>query len=393
MIKLIKNVEVYSPEKIGKSDVLIADMRIAAISPEIHMAESEYVEIIDGTGKLLVPGFIDAHVHILGGGGEGGYRTRTPELQLSDLIKGGISTVVGCLGTDGIARNMESLVAKAYGLREEGVTAFVYTGSYRVPVKTLTESIQKDIMMIEPVIGVGEVAVSDHRSSVPTREELARVIADARVGGILSGKSGVVNIHLGDGKTGLNPIEEVLSSSDIPYTQVLPTHANRNPDLYVEALKYAKNGGYVDFTTSTVPAFIEEGEVKASKAFAMALEQGVSSDHMTFSSDGQGSLPRFDKLGKLEGLDVGKVTSLFESVVELVREFNISLEVALKPITENPARLLKLKGKGTIAVGCDADLVLLDSESLQITDVFYRGKQMMKATRLVECGTFERCDS
>lgn len=398
MIKLIKNAHIYAPENLGVKDVLIADGRIAKIGifDALHLnalhlnALPKVVEVIDAQGKIMIPGLVDCHVHLLGGGGEGGFKTRTPEIVLSDLIAGGITTVVGCLGTDGVTRSMESLVAKAYGLREEGISAYVYTGSYRVPLVTITGSIQKDIMMIDPIVGIGEIAISDHRSSLPTIEEFSRISADARVGGILSGKAGLVNIHLGDGIERMKYLQHMKEQTDIPLTQFLPTHANRNLELYKEAVHYAMDGGYIDFTTSTVPQFIEEGEVPAADAFVMAIHNGVSDTHMTFSSDGQGSLPLFDQNGVLKGLDVGRVTSMFSTLKTLVLDMNMKLETALKPFTMNPAQLLKLKTKGSISENADADVVLVSADTFEISDVIAGGKWLMKDRMFVVKGTFEK---
>ncbi len=391
MIKIIKNATVYSPDFMGKKDIMFTAGKIAFMEDGIDVSLfKDYVEVIDATGKLLFPGFVDCHVHILGGGGEGGFKTRTPEIVLSDLISGGVTTVVGCLGTDGVTRNMESLIAKAKGLQEEGISAFVYSGSYRLPLGTLTGSIQKDIMMIDSVIGIGEIAISDHRSSAPVIEEFARAAADARVGGILSGKAGIVNVHLGDGKEMLDYLFYMMKNSEIPASQFLPTHANRNKELFNEAILYASEGGYIDFTTSTVPAFIAEGEVKASDAYKIGLDKGVPSSQMTFSSDGQGSLPRFNSNGGLEGLDVGKVTSLYESVKEMIINHGMSIEEALRPITCNPAKLLKLKGKGMLEIGSDADFVLVDAATYVISDVFANGQRMMQDGNIRIKGTFEK---
>ncbi len=389
MIKLIKNATIYSPKYLGKKDILIANNKVAAIEDHIIL-DSELVDVIDAENKLIFPGFIDSHVHLLGGGGEGSYRTRTPEIMLTDIIVGGVTTVVGCLGTDGITRSMESLVAKAKGLEEEGLTTYVYTGSYRLPLKTITDSIQKDFLMVEKVIGIGEVALSDHRSSAPTIDEFARASADARVGGILSGKAGIVNVHLGDGKEMMDYLLFMIKNTEIPASQFLPTHANRNRELYKQALNYAREGGYIDFTTSTVPQFIEEGEVRASDAYYRGIVEGVDASNMTFSSDGQGSLPQFDQAGQLKGLDVGKVSSLYESVKELIANYNMDIEEALKPITTNPAKILKLKTKGEIAVGFDADLVFVDAKSYDIQDVFAKGVHMMKDGAFLVKGTFEK---
>ncbi|GLC31375.1 beta-aspartyl-peptidase [Clostridium omnivorum] len=391
MIKLIKGAKIYAPEYRGVKDVLLIGNKIAALEESINLGEIPGVEVkvIDGSSKLLVPGFIDGHVHILGGGGEGGFKTRTPEITLSDITKGGVTTVVGCLGTDGLSRNMVSLLAKAKGLEEEGINTFIYTGSYKVPVTTLTGDVMKDLIAIDKVIGVGEVAISDHRSSQPEYEDIKKLTADARVGGILSGKAGIVNMHLGDGKDMINYLFDIVQNTEIPFTQFLPTHMNRNPHLFEEAIRYAKAGGHVDFTTSSVPSFWEDGEVRASKALKRCLEAGVPIEHITFTSDGQGSLPMFDENKQFTGLQVGKVTSLFEEVKQAVLSENVQFEDAIKVITANPAEILKLKGKGRIAKGYDADVVLLDEKDLSIDTVIAKGRIMIEEGQVQVLGTFE----
>ncbi len=392
MIKLIKKAEVYAPSYMGKKDVLIIGDRIAAVEDSIELSENPVleIEIIEGQGKILTPGFIDSHVHILGGGGEGGFKTRTPEITLTDITRGGVTTVVGCLGTDGVSRNMMSLHAKARGLEEEGITTYIYSGSYRIPVSTITGEVMKDIMAIDKVIGVGEIAISDHRSSQPKVEELVKLAADARVGGILSGKAGIVNLHLGDGKRTIGYLRDIVENTEIPYTQFIPTHMNRNPYLFEEAVEYAKNGGYIDFTTSTDPVFWDEGEVKASKALKLCLDRGVEDSHITFTSDGQGSLPVFNEKKECIGVGIGRVTSLFDQVKDAVKEDGVPLEKALKVITSNPAELLKLKNKGRILKGYDADLVLLDKDTLEIDTVIAKGRLMLQGKRVLVYGTFEQ---
>lgn len=394
MISLIKKAEVYEPEHLGTRDVLLVGDKIGAIEDNISIdlvSEMKVTEI-DGKDQILVPGFIDSHVHILGGGGEGSYKTRTPEIMLTDITKGGVTTVVGCLGTDGISRNMVSLLAKARGLEEEGITTFIYTGSYRIPVTTVTGDVMKDIMTIDKIIGVGEIAISDHRSSQPTLEELVKLAADTRVGGMLSGKAGILNIHMGDGKRTLELISRITTETEIPFTQFLPTHTNRNPYLFEDAIEYARAGGYIDFTTSSDPLFWEgeDAEIKTSKALKCCLEQGVSEDRITFSSDGQGSLPAFNEKKELIGLNVGKVSSLFQEVRDAVLNENVPFEKAIKAITANPAAILKLKGKGRIEINYDADLCLLDKSTLEINTVIAKGKIMVQDKEVRVYGTFER---
>jgi len=183
MLTILQKGEVFSPQPLGVKDILMVGSKIAAVSkPGLLSIKGVDVEKIDASGKYIFPGFIDSHVHILGGGGEGGPSSRAPEIILKDIITSGVTTVIGCLGTDAITRHMSSLLAKARGLEEEGITTYIFSGSYEIPVKTISGSIRSDLVIIDKVIGAGEIAISDHRSSQPSFEEFARLAAECRVG-------------------------------------------------------------------------------------------------------------------------------------------------------------------------------------------------------------------
>jgi beta-aspartyl-dipeptidase (metallo-type) len=388
MLLLIKNADVYAPEPGGRCDLLVGGGKILRMEPDIRIPR-KYCEVIEGRNLLAVPGFIDGHVHIMGGGGEGGFATRTPDLPLTDAIQGGVTTVVGCLGTDGYTRNMAGLLAKAKGLEEEGISTFVYSGSYGVPLRTLMPSLEEDLLFIDKVIGAGEVALSDHRSSQPTFEAFAQVVAMARRGGMLSGKAGIVNVHLGDGPRGLDFLRRILAETELSANQMLPTHINRNPRLFEEGIAYAQAGGFVDFTTSTLASYLEDGEIPCAKALRRMLEAGVDPGQITFTSDGQGSLPDWDRNGRLQDISVGRVTSLFPAVRQAVLEEGLPLATALRVITANPARILKLKTKGRLAPGMDADIVLLSPQDLEVRTVVAKGRLLMKAGKLMAKGMFQ----
>ena len=378
MMKFIQNIDVYAPQHLGQKDVLTVNDKIVKITDAGTIQGVTLfpeLEIVDGTGKILTPGFIDCHVHVLGGGGEVGFANRTPEATMEGLTKFGVTTVVGCLGTDGIGRDMCALVAKTKGLNEQGMTAYCYTGSYQIPVRTLTDSITKDIMMIQEIIGTGEIAISDHRSSQPTFEEFARVAADTRLGGVLSGKAGIINVHLGDSLRCMDLIERVIDETEIPASQFLPTHVNRNEMLFRKAITYALKGGAVDFTGNEDIDYWETicDEVRVCNGMKRMLDAGVNPNRITISSDGQGSLPIYNKQGEFLGMGVGQSSCLLKEVKECVERADIPLEIALSAITSNPAETLNLKGKGKIEEGNDADLCILD-QKLQITEVIAKGK-------------------
>ena len=394
MVTIIRNAKVYQPEYAGVKDILILGDRIAAVGEHLRadFGGSLEVQEINGEDMAAVPGFIDSHEHILGGGGEGGFHTRTPEASLGDLVRNGITTVVGCIGTDGVGRDMAALLAKAYALENEGITTYAYTGSYQVPVHTLTDSLMKDIMMLDKVIGVGEVAVSDHRSSQPTFEEFARIASDARVAGMLSGKAGIVNVHLGDSERRLDLIRRVIHDTEIPASQFLPTHVNRNEALFEECLDFAAEGGTIDFTGNEDIDYWETicDEVRVCRGIRRLLERGISSDRFTISSDGQGSMPVFNAQGEYQGIGVGKASCLLKEVRECVQKEDIPLETAIKGITCNPASILKLDRKGRIKEGFDADICLLEEGTLKLNTVIAKGQVMVKDGEQKVFGTFER---
>lgn len=391
MITVIKNGEVFIPQYLGKKDIVIAGDRIEGIYENVTIPKDfSNIKVIDAEGRFVVPGFIDSHVHIIGGGGEGGFKTRTPEIQISDIISGGITTVVGVLGTDGVTRDMKTLLAKARALEEEGISTYIYTGSYEIPVKTITGSVRSDVILIDKVIGAGEIALSDNRSSQPTFEDFVKVVAEARVGGMLSGKAGVVNVHIGDGKSRLKYLLDMVKETEIPIKQVIPTHINRSISVFNAGVEFAKLGGMVDMTTSLEPNPLDEDDMKASNGLKMMLDSGIPIEQITFTSDGQGSLPIFNERGEFIALGIGSVKSLFREVRDAVLINGVKLEDAIKVITSNVADILKLYNKGRIAEGKDADIVILNKDNYDILGVIAKGKEVMADGNLLVKGTFEK---
>ncbi|HLO67394.1 MAG TPA: beta-aspartyl-peptidase [Holophaga sp.] len=387
MLTLIRDIPTYAPEPLGVVDILLAGGLIAHVG-RLGPVNLPGLREVDGRGLVAVPGFIDAHVHILGGGGEGGCATRTPELMLGEALRAGVTTLVGCLGTDGVSRTPASLLAKAKGLEEEGLTTYAYTGSYGLPLVTATGSVERDLLLVDRVIGVGEVALSDHRSSQPTLEALAALAGEARRGGLLSGKAGVVNLHLGDGPRGLEPLRRLVAETELPPSQFLPTHINRNPALLEEAVAYAALGGWLDLTTSGPDPASGCPQVGAAEAHARLRAAGVDPGRITFTSDGQGSLPEFDAQGRMTGLGVGRMRSLFDAFRDLVRA-GTPLAEALLPVTANPAAILRLRGKGRLRAGMDADLLLLGGGDLEVHSLVARGRLLVEDGVLKAKGTFE----
>ncbi len=374
MLTLFKNAETYSPHFLGTRDILVGGKSILAIADHIEPPLGVEIHIVDCTGLRLMPGLIDSHVHITGGGGEGGPASRMPELEISMMTDGGVTTVIGCLGTDGITRSVESVLMKVKSIKAKGMSAWMYTGAYQVPPPTITGDIMRDITLIEEVIGVGEIAISDHRSSVPTIAELSKLTGHARVAGMIGGKAGIINMHMGDARDPFRPLHDIVANSEMGYKQFVPTHCNRNDYIFEDAKEYGKNG-YVDITTSSYPYYMDE-EIKPSVALKQLLESGVPIKHITFTSDACGSLPGFDpETGKLIKIEMGLPDSILREIKEAVTEDGIPLEIALQVATSNPADILKLAGKGYIKEEFDADILILDAD-FRIVHLMANGKMV-----------------
>jgi beta-aspartyl-dipeptidase (metallo-type) len=392
VITLIKNGHIYAPEDVGEKDILIAGSRIAGLAdPGKFRIEGAPVEMVDASGKMILPGFIDPHVHILGGGGEGGPATRAPEINLEDIIQSGVTTVIGCLGTDAVTRHLESLLAKARGLETEGITAYIFSGSYDVPAKSITGNIRRDLVLIDKVIGAGEIAISDHRSSQPTFDEIARLAAECRVGGMLGGKAGILHLHLGDGPRRLELLFRLIRETEIPPAQVIPTHVNRNRHLLEEAVAFALEGGHFDLTAGEEPEDETSSAVNVENAVLLCLEKEVPLTRVTISSDSNGSLPIFDQAGNFVRLTIATEKDLLRKFRSLLVQKIIGLEECVRLFSTNAAEFYKLSQKGEIRAGKDADLILLD-ENFELRDLFARGRRMIAGGKLLARGTFYGAD-
>jgi beta-aspartyl-dipeptidase (metallo-type) len=390
MFKLIRNVDVYNPTPLGRMDILICNDKIIKISQSIDFPTNNFdTEIIDGSNYKAVPGFIDQHVHFIGGGGEGGPATRTPEIHLSALTTAGVTTAVGLLGTDGITRSMVALLAKARALEIEGLSTYIYSGCYEVPTQTITGSVKTDIILIDKVIGIGELAICDHRSSQPNFDDVKKIAADARVGGILAGKCGIVHLHMGDGMDGIKILTEIIRNTEIPIKQFMPSHINRVEHLLIQSMDYLKLGGYVDITSDFYKTKDSPTTYSIADALKLYVDNNVPIDKVCASSDSNGSSPVFDSEGHLIKIGVGSPAPLYKDIKNAIVEGIVSLSQGISIITKNPAKALNLyPQKGTLQENSDADLVLLN-DKLDIDTVIAKGQVMVRHGAAIVKGYFE----
>ncbi len=385
MLQLLTNADLYAPDALGRRHLLIGGERLLWIGSELPRISGVDLTTRDLAGRRVVPGLIDGHVHLTGGGGESGYETRVPPLALTRLTTAGITTAIGVLGTDDTTRTTAGLVATARGLDAEGISAWCHTGGYHYPPVTVTGSVRGDIVHLDRVIGVGEIALSDHRSSQLTLEELLRLASEAHVGGMMTGKAGIVHLHLGDGPRGLELVRAALDGAEIPARVYNPTHVNRRRALFEEACALVGRGCSIDVTA--FPVADGEDAWSAADAVRRYLAAGLPPGRITVSSDAGGCLPVFDAAGRVSSMDVGRPGALLQTLHQLLAA-GLSLPAALAPFTCNVADALRLPRKGRLVAGHDADLLVLDAAGA-VTDVMARGRWHLIDGSPRILGTFE----
>lgn len=376
---LLTGGEVYAPEALGQMDLLLSPEKILFMRQHIPALSEYEVQVLDCAGLILCPAFVDQHVHITGGGGEEGPQSRVPEMTLTELTKAGVGTAAGLLGADGVTRSVASLLAKARALEADGLSTVMYTGSYGLPTDTLTGKVQSDIAFIDKVIGAGEVAISDYRSSHPSLTMLRELAWEVKLGGMIGGKAGILHLHVGDGKKGLAPLTDLVEESNFPISMFVPTHLNRNKPLFEDALRYGQKGGYLDLTAGET----DQTGHTLPEAAKLLLAAGIKPEQITFSSDAGGSNPQSPD-GR------GRADSLFKDVVSCIREKAIPLATALMMVTRNPAERLKLyPQKGALAPGSDADVLMLKKDDLSIVHLVLRGKLFIRGGKCLIKGKYE----
>jgi len=364
-VLLIENADIFAPAPRGRATIAIAGSRIEKIGDvnASSLATQLDVETLDAAGCIAVPGLIDPHVHLIGGSGETGFASQTPGVFASELLAAGVTTACGLLGTDTTTRTMPALLAAAKALRDEGLSSFVWSGGY--DGRPLTGSLRDDIILIEEVIGAGEYALSDRRAIEPSAHALARLATDCYVAGTLTGKAGLLLLHIGEGKRRLAPLRDALESFDIEPSWFYPTHVERNEALMSEAIELSRRG---------MPIDVDVYEEDLVQWVRFHREHDGDPALLTASSDAAIKSPR-NLIGQLRAC---------------IREQALDVEHAFALATRNTARILKLQDRGELEAGRRADVLLLDRDSLALRHVVCGGRVAVRDGAVVQRERFLR---
>jgi len=391
---LIRGGEVFAPAALGRTEILIAGDRIFAIGDGFaeKAAALGGARVIDARGKKVVPGFIGQHLHFLGGGDFEGPLGRVPELHVSWITEGGVTTAVGIMGIDMEYKTLHGLLVKARELERSGLTTYIYTGAFPIPSPYLTHSVRADIVLIDKVLGV-KVAIAEDTAPNLSLPDLARLAGELRLAAGISGKASVMHCHTGRHARRLQPLFDLLDHVGLPIRQIVPTHVNRRqPDMLEHAVRFARMGGTLDFSSNLSQRSGSVTGMNPDEAVRHVLDAGVPLPQITLSSDANVSMPILDGQQAPIGLHNASPRILHREWLHIVRTNRLSLPQALPLVTSNVARVLGIEAsKGSLAPGKDADVVLL-TEDLMVDTVLARGRVMVTDGRAVVRGPFEERD-
>lgn len=391
MFTLVRGGEIWAPEAVGRKEVLICGEKILALGEGLGPKAEALgpVEVLDASGKFVVPGLIDQHIHFLGGGDFEGPLGRVPELHLSWITRGGVTTAVGCMGIDMDFKNLHALLVKAHELERSGLTTYIYTGSFRIPSVCLTSSVRADLVLIDKVLGV-KVALSEDTYPNLALEHLATLAGEVRLAGAMTGKTAVIHAHIGRNPKRLQPIFDLLDQVKLPVGHLVPTHVNRwEPDTLEHAVAFARMGGTVDLSSNLSQRSGSLTGMNPDEAVKRLLDRGVPLSQITLSSDANVSMPILDAHDRPIGLHNAPPSILHRELVQIIRTNGLKLSDALALVTTNVARVLGIQGrKGSLEAGRDADLVFLTGD-LGVDTVIARGRVMVQGGRVLVKGPFE----
>ncbi len=350
-------------DRFEKTDILVAGTKIAklgSVDTQDVRALGVDTETIDCSDMYLIPGLIDSQICMVGGSGETGFLSQPPRITIDECIRGGITTTVGAIGVDTLTKTMANLFSCVSAFREAGLSSYAYSGGYEIPPRTLTGDLRQDIYFVDEIIGAGEIAIADRRAPEPSTDSLARVVVDAYTSGLMTGKAGVTRLHVGDGKKRLGTAFKMMEEHEIIAESLYFTHMERSKELLLEGITAAKKGCYVDFD-------IHERDLEV--WYKLYREQGGRPDRLSFSTDAGACGP----------------VELWQEIRKCVLEHNLPLEEIIRHVTVVPAKALKLKDKGRIAVGADADMVVVSAKDLEVRHVLANGQFFMYDRVLKYC--------
>jgi dihydroorotase len=383
---LIKGGDIVDPLKgiIKNHDIIIEHERISKILPSGSLTETgSQVTVIDGSGKLIIPGMIDMHVHLREPGHE--YKETIATGSLAG-VSGGFTGLACMPNTEPVNDNVSVI---EYILRQTAKAAKLKI----YPIAAITKGRKGEVLTeFGDLKKAGAVGVSDDGSPVVNSEVMRRAIEYARYHNLAvishcedMNLSAEGAMHEGEISTriGLRGIpsasEEIMVQREISLARLTgcPVHiAHVSTAGSVSAIRRAKEDG-VPVTAETAPHYFtldHAALIGYNTNYKMnpplrtpedvrAIKKGLADDVIDVIATDHAPHSRLEKdleFDKAAFGIIGLQTAL-PLTLALVREDVLTIQAAIKKLTFAPAGILGISG-GILKEGSIADLAVIDPE-------------------------------
>ncbi|MBF0388326.1 MAG: dihydroorotase [Candidatus Omnitrophica bacterium] len=384
MALLIKNARVVNAggEEKDLQDILLEGGRIARMAPSI---EANGAEVIDAAGKKVLPGFIDLHVHLREPGRED---KETIESGSRAAVKGGFTSIFCMPNTTPAIDTAQTVQYILDQARKVGLVNVF-------PVGAITKNrAGVEITEMMDLRRAGCLGVSDDGRGLMNAGLMRRALEYAKMADLLVmqhceddnlSAKGVMNEGALSTLLGLkgDPViaETVIIARDIELARYLHTRvhfmhvsAARSVDL----IRRAKAEGIQVSCEATPHHFtLTEEEVRSfdtstkvnpplrGREDVLAIKAGLKDGTIDCIATDHAPHTHEDKEVEYDGAPPGLIgleTAFALAFQELVAAGVLTLPQLAGKMSLAPARLMGLANKGELAVGKDADIVILDME-------------------------------
>ena len=382
---LIKNANIVNENNVFKGDVLIEGEFIVAIGTEIKVSND--TEVIDATGKYLIPGMIDDQVHFREPGLTHKANIAT---ESKAAVAGGITSFIEMPNTSPQATT-QSLLEDKFQIAKEtsyanysfmfggtndnleellktnprdvaGIKLFLgsSTGNMLVDNEEVLEKIFSSTDMLISVHCEDEATIRKNTATfkeqygddIPVkyhpviRSEEACYLSSSKAIELAKKTGARLHIfHLSTEK------ETHLFRNDIPLEEKKITAEVCIHHLWFTDADYDKKGTHIKWNPAVKTQKDKEGLWKALLDDRIDV---IATDHAPHTLEEKANV--YTKAPSGGPLVQHAVTALFEKVAEGV----ISIEKVVEKMSHNPAKLFKVEKRGFIKEGFYADLVLVD---------------------------------
>ena len=387
---LIKNGRVIDPDtrKDGRYDILIEEDKIVKVDQEI---KEEAEEVIDAEGCYVMPGLIDLHVHLRDPGQT--YK-ETVETGAAAAAHGGFTTVLAM-------PNTKPVTDDRLNIRYVHNKAKAMAPIHVLQAGAITKGQKgKELADIDSMVAEGSPAISEDGRSVMDSllcKEAMKIAAECGVPvmahcediDLMDG--GVANDDEYIRKQGLrgisNAVEDIIAVRDVMLAGETGAHLHLchcSTKESVDMVREARKAG-VSISAEVCPhhfTLCSDDIVKGDTNYKMnpplrtkedleALRQGLKDDVFDVISTDHAPHALTEKQESFKKAPFGIVgleTSVALTITELVDTEIITPMQMAEKMSYNPAKILHLDKKGSLAPGMDADVVVIDPEAEYVID-------------------------